>query len=337
MPRKKNDIEPPIASPSDNNAPAKSIHNEAKESNDEQLITTAHPQKPKQQRKKRKKKRKLSPIDKLKKVLKWLLFCFLILIFALLFGLFELWQKGWLPTPEELPKYKERLHIMFHGYYTSTLPQGDVIGIDISHYQGDIDWEELSFYVDRRGNLHRSSGKKRKARDVDFVIAKATQGANIKDSYYNDYKAGARQRDILFGAYHFYSAGVSATLQADNFIHTAGLQNGDIVPVLDVEPYKNQLPKQDSVYHWLQIIEKYYGVTPIIYTNEKCYLDYFAPQSRFRHYPFWIARYGGKEPSRHHIMWQCAENGKVAGITGPVDLNVFRGTFEDLKHKHTIK
>lgn len=258
-----------------------------------------------------------------------------LLLFPVVF-LVCMWWRGWLPTREELPLYKEKLLIVLSGWQHARLPEGEVIGIDISHYQGDIRWDELCFHVDNTRRLYKSQNKKTHPRQVDFVIAKATQGANYRDNRYKQYKQGAREQDLLFGAYHFYSWKAGAKAQADNFIHTAQLHSGDIVPILDIEPYENRLPERDSVLKWLQVVEKYYSRRPVIYTSENCYLSYFHPHRAFQKYSYWIARYGGREPSRHHIMWQCSENGKVGGISHPVDLDVFRGTRSDLQYKYTL-
>ena len=153
----------------------------------------------------------------------------------------------------------------------------------------------------------------------------------MHDSYYNRNKQGCRDKQLLFGAYHFYSPQASAIMQADNFISYSQLQKGDLVPVLDIEPVDGRLPMKDSVDRWLRIVGDYYGVRPIIYTNEKTYNNYFQKDKRFQRYPFWIARYGGKEPSRHHAIWQCAESGRVEGVTGPVDIDIFRGSKADLR------
>ena len=252
-------------------------------------------------------------------------------------SIFTLWWRGLLPTREELPRYKERLLIMLQGWKHTRLPEAEVIGIDISHYQANIDFGKLCFHIDNTRILYSSAKKDTKTRPVDFVIAKATQGSRMQDAYYNRYKQGCREQNILFGAYHFYSLHSSATAQADNFIRFAQLQKGDIVPVLDIEPVDGQLPVRDSVAKWLHIVERYYRARPVIYTNENTYKHYFAKSERLLSYPFWIARYGGREPSRHHIMWQCAESGKAGGVSGPVDIDVFRGTMADLKHLYVMK
>lgn len=247
-----------------------------------------------------------------------------------------LWWQGLLPTREELPRYKERLVLMFKGWKHPHLPQADVIGIDISHYQSNINFSSLCFHLDNTRQMYSSAKKSTIPRKVDFVIAKATEGKLISDSYYKRNKKGCRELNIPFGAYHFYSASTSATLQAKNFIDFAQLQRGDLAPILDIEPVLGKLPECDSVIKWLNIVERRYGVRPIIYTNENTYLTYFSSKKVFKDYPYWIARYGNTEPSRMHIMWQCTDNGRVGGISGPVDINIFKGTEADLK-LYTIK
>lgn len=241
-----------------------------------------------------------------------------------------LWWKGLLPTREELPRYKERVLLMLQGWRHTRLPEGEVIGIDISHYQSAVDYDKLMFHLDAARRMYNTPKKDTKPRSVDFVVAKATEGSRMRDSYYRRNKQGCREHDILFGAYHFYSLQASATEQANNYIQYSQLQRGDILPVVDIEPIDGRLPELDSVRKWLQIVGRYYGVHPIIYTNENTYRQKFADNEHFRQYPFWIARYGGQEPSRMHAIWQCTENGKVGGISGPVDIDVLKGTKADM-------
>ena len=227
----------------------------------------------------------------------------------------NLWWNDLLPTREELPRYKERIIIMLSGWQRASLPEADVIGIDISHYQGNINFGELCFHIDNTRKVYAQAGKKTHRMPLSFVIAKSTQGARYQDPYYKAYKQGARENGMLFGAYHFYSYKAGAIAQAEHFIHVAQLQSGDLAPVLDIEPYNNTLPPTDSIYQWLKHIEHYYRLRPVIYTNENTFTQLFLKDKRFDKYHYWIARYGGTEPTRHHIMWQCAENGK-AGDAG---------------------
>ncbi|MCM1034516.1 MAG: hypothetical protein NC038_02960 [Paludibacter sp.] len=273
----------------------------------------------------------------LKRWLRTLLWVICVCCLCMVAGIVFLWYSGMLPSPQELPQFKQRVYAFFTRFRPAQLPQADVIGIDISHYQSYIDWEEVCFLYDPHHKLYTHPTQKTQRREVDFVIAKATEGARIHDAFYHRNKEGAGKQNIPFGAYHFYSYKSSALAQARNFIQYANLQTGDLLPVLDVEPYRNRLPERDSVLRWLQTVEKYYGAKPIIYTNENCYQTYFMPYKQFRGYHYWIARYGGEQPSSKHLLWQSADNGKVAGIRGDVDLNVFRGTHQELHSKYTLQ
>lgn len=247
-----------------------------------------------------------------------------------------MWYYGWLPTREELPGFRQRLANIFSQNPNRQLPDAEVIGIDISHYQSYIEWDEVCLYLDKQRRLHRDSAAGRQRREIDFVVAKATQGIKWQDNFYARNKASAAKRNILFGAYHFYSPALSAAKQAENYIRTANLQRGDMVPVLDVEEYGYGLPEPDSVLCWLKQVERYYGAKPVIYTNENCYLSYFLKHPPLLRYHFWIARYGGLQPDRMHLLWQFTETGTVAGISGYTDINILRGTKEDLMQKCTI-
>lgn len=247
-----------------------------------------------------------------------------------------MWYYGWLPTREELPQFRQHIANIFSQNPNRQLPDAEVIGIDISHYQSYIEWDKVCLYLDRQRRLRRDSVAGGQRRDIDFVVAKATQGTGWQDNFYSRNKAGAAKRNILFGAYHFYSPTLSARQQALNYIRTANLQRGDMVPVLDVEEYGYGLPEPDSVLCWLRQVEKYYGAKPVIYTNEQCYRSFFLKHQPLLRYHFWIARYGGLQPDRMHLLWQFTETGIVAGISGYTDINILRGTKEDFVQKCTI-
>lgn len=274
----------------------------------------------------------------LMRMLQTLAIALTIVLVAIIVAVAVLWYRGMLPSYEELPRYKDRIANIFTRYKAVELPQGNVIGIDISHYQSDVDWDDLTFHIDDARVLYASSNSKTHTRPVDFVIAKATQGTTITDAYYDRNQTAAHQRNIPFGAYHFFSSQSSPEKQAQHFIKVANLQKGDIVPILDVEIYKNsKTPKRADVLKWLQTVENYYGVTPIIYTGENFYKSFFKNDAQFRKYNFWIARYGGNEPSSLHLIWQTTDNGKVGGISGPTDIDVFHGSLYDLTHKYVIR
>ena len=273
----------------------------------------------------------------LKKVLWVLVSLLLVMVVAVVVSVVAMWMKGTLPTRAELPRLRDKFFYHIDRYMPSRLPEAEVLGIDVSHYQGTIRWDELSFHIDKSRKMHSSSGKRTKPVEVDFVVCKCTEGSAWVDPFYSVNKDGARQRGVMFGAYHFFSPSSSARRQAEHFIRHANLHKGDIVPILDVEEFKKSFPSTDSVLVWLKYMERYYGAKPLIYTGQNAFNTYFANDKRFADYGFWLARYGGHEPDHHHVFWQAMENGRVGGIQKMVDVNVFRGTKTDLKYKYTIR
>ncbi len=202
-------------------------------------------------------------------------------------------------------------------------PEGfDVHGIDVSHYQNDVDWERL-----RNARLDASP--------VVFVFIKATDGATKLDDNFNLNFYEARQNDFVRGAYHFFRPDVDARLQARFFLRQVHLEPGDLPPVLDVEKAGelSAAQLQKAVKTWLDIVEKEYGVKPVIYTGYKFKMHYLNTPA-FDEYPYWIAHYYVKEleyKGKWHF-WQHTDCGKVSGIEGDVDCDIFNGTLEDLKN-----
>ena len=201
-------------------------------------------------------------------------------------------------------------------------PEGyNVRGIDISHYQNNIKWEKL-----RNASLNNDP--------VRFIIIKATEGKDLYDDDFNDNFFQAQQNDFIRGAYHFFVPGVDAEAQAKFYLHQVHLVPGDLPPVLDIEKIgkltKAQLQK--DVKKWLDIVEKKYGVKPILYTSYKFKKDYLDSPV-FNEYPYWIAHYyiNKLEYKGDWVMWQHTDCGKVDGIKGFVDCNIFNGTVKDLE------
>lgn len=200
-------------------------------------------------------------------------------------------------------------------------PEGyPVRGIDISHYQNRIDWDQL-----------------RKARlgdfPISFVIAKSTEGATIADQTFSRNFLRARQKAFVRGAYHFFIPGTDAAKQARFFISKTKLAPGDLPPILDIEKTGNLSKKelQESVLAWLNIVEKAYGTPPIIYTYYS-FKKSFLNTPAFDRYPFWIAHYYKDKLSYDGpwVMWQYTDCGHVDGIKENVDCNVFNGSLKDL-------
>lgn len=205
-------------------------------------------------------------------------------------------------------------------YGNVTYPAGTVRGIDISHYQENIDWDKL-----RNAQIQGSP--------VSFVFVKATEGTNILDENFNQNFFNAKKNDMIRGAYHFFSTSSSAKAQAKYYCKMVQLDENDLPPILDVEKINHLTPKQlqKEVLTWMNIVEKHYGTTPILYTYYKFRKDYLnSPE--FDRYPYWIAHYyvDSLEYKGDWKFWQHTDAGKVDGIKGNVDINLFNGTYEDL-------
>ena len=213
-------------------------------------------------------------------------------------------------------------------YGDISYPEGyEIHGIDISHHQGKINWQELKDH----GMIDEFP--------VRFVMIKATEGATRIDPNFEDNFYQAREYGFTRGAYHFYSVHSAAKPQAAFFIRKVKLENGDLPPVLDVEHKpKNQTDEEfkQSVLQWLDMVEKHYGVKPIIYTYYKFKTRYLSDPV-FDDYPYWIAHYyvDSVEYQGKWKFWQHTDVGRLPGIKGNVDFNIYNGSMYDLR-KMTI-
>lgn len=209
----------------------------------------------------------------------------------------------------------------FQNYRVSRIPEGYTMhGLDVSHYQGRINWDKL--------------GKINRRHNVGFVMIRATMGALGEDKEFHRNWKAAKRKQLIRGAYHYYNPDVNSSLQAENFILTVDLDPGDLPPVLDIEKV-SRLQDIDGlrkgVRRWLERVERHFGVRPIVYTGAAFYDKYL--RGHFDDYPLWVANYNRvNHPLRDDwIFWQYTETGTIEGVRGFVDFNVFYGTREQLK------
>lgn len=205
--------------------------------------------------------------------------------------------------------------------YGVCMPHGyKVHGIDISHYQGDIDWKMLK--QTRQGQF-----------PVEFIFMKATEGGDFADDKFVANFDSARAHGFIRGAYHFYNPKTDAHKQADFFINSVKLEPGDLPPVLDIEKKSRDIKKlQNDLKIWLRKVESHYGVKPIIYASYKFKTKYLN-DSVFDSYPYWIAHYyvDSVKYQGEWKFWQHTDVGTLPGIDEKVDLNIFNGSSTDLK------
>ena len=198
--------------------------------------------------------------------------------------------------------------------------QGKAIGLDLSEYQGKIDWNSVE-------NIDIEY-------PIEFVFIRATAGKDREDDQFEENWLGAKSRGIIRGAYHYYRPNENSLEQAKLFIKTVKLNKGDLPPVLDIE----KLPKGQSLdslkiglRRWLNAVEAHYKVKPIIYTGEKYYDDFLKKD--FSDYLFWIANYNfyREKIEEDWLFWQFTEKASVSGIRGNVDVNIFNGDVQQLR------
>jgi GH25 family lysozyme M1 (1,4-beta-N-acetylmuramidase) len=202
-------------------------------------------------------------------------------------------------------------------------------GIDISHWQGTIDWGKVA-----------AAGKK-------FAFMKASEDIDYVDPTYQANRAAANANGLLIGAYHFAQPDLTpgdAIAEADHFLDTAQIASGDLLPVLDLEvagPSGATLTQgqlQDWVRAYLGRIYERTGIRGVIYMSPAFWVKYAGDSTWFANSGYkvlWIAHWttatvptvpadawGGNGWS----FWQYTSSGSVSGITGRVDLDRFNGT-----------
>lgn len=208
-------------------------------------------------------------------------------------------------------------------YGDASYPEGyDIRGIDISHYQGDIDWEELD-------------GAMIAGCPIRFVMIKATEGSTgLDDKFYDNFR-NAREYGYIRGAYHFWSNKSTARDQARFFLSKVRLRDGDLPPILDVEHKPADMTTEEfqrEILAWLHAVEAKYHVKPIIYTYHK-FKRLYLSSPVFDDYPYWVAHYYVEKVSYKGPwkFWQHTDSGRLPGINGYVDLNVYNGSYYDLR------
>ncbi len=197
----------------------------------------------------------------------------------------------------------------------------EIHGIDISHHQGNVNWGRL-----RNALIEQSS--------LRFVFMKSTEGDSHVDRNFRANFVNAKEAGLIRGAYHFWSNKSSPRRQAYFYLAMTPLEPGDLPPVLDIETKPTDISTeefQQNILTWLHIIEDKFHVKPIIYTYYK-FKDQYLSDSRFDDYPYWIAHYyvDKMEYPGKWLFWQHTDAGKLPGIKGYVDLNIFNGSYYNL-------
>lgn len=208
-----------------------------------------------------------------------------------------------------------------------------VYGIDVSHHQKRIDWDNLAVYCDANGI--RSNKKTPFMQPVFFAYVKATEGSTYQDDMHDKHVSDAKKHGVVVGSYHFFRMANSVESQVKNFLDMSKYSEGDLPPVLDVEGKPGDIEQygadkfQKEVLDWLDSVEKELHVKPIIYTRDDI-KERFLTDSRFSQYDFWMARYNKVGPDyKQWRFWQQTESGWIKGCNRTVDINVFNGSYNE--------
>ena len=190
-------------------------------------------------------------------------------------------------------------------------------GVDVSHYQGKIDWDKLT------------------GENIRFAYIKATEGSKSKDEQFDKNWQEAQAESLRIGAYHFFSLDSPGADQAENFCKTVTVVDGMLPPVVDVEPYGKYddveaLDKEKmrtELDAFVKSVESFYGMKPVIYTTEKWW---YVLQEEFNTYDLWIRDvYTKPGSSINWTFWQYSNRHVLSGYHGTeryIDMNVFCGS-----------
>lgn len=181
-----------------------------------------------------------------------------------------------------------------------------VLGIDVSHHSGEIDWEAVA--------QHKYA----------FVYVKATEGVDAADPRFEEHWWRLKELGIPRGAYHFYVTEDDPEEQANFFLSRFQLEPGDLAPVVDIELLGagTHGDLSQRLRRFLEIVEERTGETPIIYTNARFWNAHL--ESTFGSYPLWVAEYGVDEPTLPQgwetwHLWQFEGDVQVPGVEKGAD------------------
>jgi lysozyme len=205
-------------------------------------------------------------------------------------------------------------------------------GLDVSYVQKVVDWTAV------------------KASGIQFAFIKATEGEGLKDSFFDENRAGAKAAGLPVGFYHFFRPLLSMQMQIDNFVKVVGkLESGDLYPVLDIEAPEDWTrfsvaAANQLIDTWLTAVEKALGVRPLLYINLPMAQKVLGSSPSRANDVLYLAQYPDvptaqppqiPAPWKDWTFWQHSDKGTNPGITGNVDLDRFNGTAADLS-RYTV-
>lgn len=214
------------------------------------------------------------------------------------------------------------LCLLWNGVVLLNNPPRDqypVRGVDVSAYQGEIDWEILA------------------AQDISFAFIKATEGSTFVDKHFARNFAHAQETPLAVGAYHFFSYDSPGKTQAENFISNVVPFEGMLPPVIDLEFYGDKAKNPPAraqvdaeLRDMIAALTDHYGMPPIIYATEKSYALYL--EGGYADCDIWIRNVVSRpriSDGRPWTFWQYTNRARLKGYEGEekfIDVNVFSGS-----------
>lgn len=196
-------------------------------------------------------------------------------------------------------------------------------GVDVSVYQGNIDWKTLA------------------KQDIYFAYIKASEGTDFTDPNFETNWSAIDNTDLKKGAYHFVTFDESGKKQAEHFISLVSAEDNDLPPAIDLELYGKYLenpPDAKTIYkiveEMMPILEEHFGMKPVIYTNYLTYNEYLT--SSYLETPIWICDISDTEPDmkgeHQWKFWQYDQRHILQGYDGKekfIDINLYNGNYND--------
>lgn len=194
-------------------------------------------------------------------------------------------------------------------------------GIDVSEFQGNINWSQV-----------KAAGK-------SFAIIRVSDGTGHLDPYFAQNWSGAKSAGLIRGVYQFFEPGEDAVAQANLLLqHMGAIGSGDLPPMIDVEATGGQSPATitSKIHQWVDTVQNATGRKALVYTGS-WFWDPDVKSGDFTSYPLVDSYYCSNccpniaSPWTKWTMWQYSSTGSVSGISGNVDLDRFDGTLAELQ------
>lgn len=215
--------------------------------------------------------------------------------------------------------------VLYFATTTTSSSGNHVKGVDVSAYQGDINWKKLA------------------DQDIYFAYIKATEGKDYVDKKFEENWSESQKTHLKVGAYHFVNFDQDGKTQADHFIQVVPKESDSLPPVIDLELYGDYLNKPMDKNKVLAIVndmivrfKDHYGKTPIIYTNYNTYNTYLSDS--LAEIPIWICDISDQEPDlkggHEWVFWQYSQREILNGYSGDerfIDVDLYNGDLKQFK------